>query len=237
MSIHILVRSGLCNRLRVVFSYYKYAITQQKKLIVTWVINPACPQFFDKLFEPINNVTFTNHKFPDDYYTYIGCLSHPEFNEHKMFLYDGLVPKSHILNKIKNILTKLKDNFVAVHIRRTDITPDLKLKHKPYTSDLAFQQFVNENLKHDFKNLYIATDNKETYDKFKIMYPKHVVLPYHTVVRNQHNHKRFRHTRVEDAVVDLFVCSAATNFKGTFFSSFSETICQFRKHRNLPYNI
>lgn len=37
---------GLCNKLRVIFSYYKKAINENKKLIIIWIADRDCPGFF-----------------------------------------------------------------------------------------------------------------------------------------------------------------------------------------------
>ena len=67
----------------------------------------------------------------------------------------------------------LENNYIAVHIRRTDF------HFKPFIPDTFFITFINEHLKNH--NLYIATDNKDSYDVFKEIYNDRVKCNYHTI--------------------------------------------------------
>jgi len=114
----------------------------------------------------------------------------------------------------------LNNNYIAVHIRRTDhINP--ARKKKAYTNDDLFINFINENL--NDSNLYIATDNKETYDNFKNKYNNKVKFEYHETFNN------LRHTTLKDSIIDLFMCVYAQKFIGTSYSSFSDLITNLRK--------
>ena len=58
-------------------------------------------------------------------------------------------------------------NYISAHIRRTDHI-NLAKKHNCYTDDDEFINFLDKSN----KNIYIATDNETTYNKFKQKYPK-----------------------------------------------------------------
>ena len=47
---------GLCNYLRVIFSYYQYAQKINKKLVVIWTVTRFCNGFFLDYFEPVENI-------------------------------------------------------------------------------------------------------------------------------------------------------------------------------------
>ena len=55
---YITVRAlyGLNNRIQVLLSYLYFARLQDKKLKIVWITNEYCPDRFDNLFYPINNV-------------------------------------------------------------------------------------------------------------------------------------------------------------------------------------
>ena len=119
----------------------------------------------------------------------------------------------------------MANNYIAVHIRRTDHA-DLAKKHNTYTSDIDFFTFIDAC--QSTKNLYIATDNKHTYDEFEQKYNTIVNLPYHEVVCGG-----FRETSLRDAVIDLFMCVRAHSFKGSGYSSFSDLIDSLRLIPNI----
>ena len=208
---------GLCNYLRVVFSYYKLAQIKKTKLIVLWIITPECNGYFLDYFKPIENIEFIQfiqyqkkYKIHEIYYIgYNSCPNYtPEYNKLELLqpLKNEIIKKSNILD----------NDYIAVHIRRTDHIYSAK-KNNCFTSDENFINFI-DNIKHN--NLYVATDNKDTYDKFKIKY--NVKLDYHNT-RNC-----IRQTSLKDAIIDLYMCIYAKEFKGSGWSSFSELIYKIR---------
>jgi hypothetical protein len=90
-----------------------------------------------------------------------------------------------------------------------------------------FEQIYDKTiLLEDFKsikNLYIATDNKDTYNIFKNRYTNKIKINYTNEVYNS-----LRHTSIKDAIIDLYMCVYSNNFKGSGWSSFTETIEQLR---------
>ena len=79
--------NGLCNYLRVIFSYYHYAKIQKKKLQVFWHITKNCVGYFEDYFEKINDIEFIKC---DEYYdTKLPEICEPlnDYRPEKMFVY------------------------------------------------------------------------------------------------------------------------------------------------------
>ena len=228
-NIVIEAKSGLCNRLRVVFSHYQYARSVNSKLTVIWVKNSACPGCFLDYFEPVENIEFVS-KPPKKKIYYSGNGCHPKYNPGccgqgkitcKMYLYGKLELLPDLKKTIAEKKSLLEDRYVAVHIRRTDHVRLAKRK-STYTADKEFLNFIDKN---KTRNLYIATDNKKTYDQLFSKYGKLVKFKYHSTTGD------LRETTLRDAIVDLYMCTYADQFMGTTYSSFTETIHQMRKFK------
>lgn len=203
-------RGGLCNYLRVIFSFYNYAKSKNLLLIVIWKKTGLCNGFFLDYFKPIKNIIFLRKNNGKKIF-YQGNCGYPGFMPDYKEL--ELLPYfQEIINRKKDLL---ENNYIAVHIRRTDHIK-LAKKNKNFTSDNEFINFINE--KKEIKNLYIATDNPNTYLDFKNKYPEKVKFNYHNIK------KGLRKTSLGDAVIDLFMCINSNEFKGSGYSSFSALI-------------
>jgi hypothetical protein len=210
---------GLCNKLRVIFSYNDFAIYNNKKLIVIWKIEKNCPGLFLNYFEPINNITFMENNTNNLKIDYKGCSINNDYPPN----YKKLKLLPYMIQIIKNKINLLGNNYIAVHIRRTDHI-ELAKKNNKYTTDDDFFDFIEKNKKDN--NIYIATDNKITYDIFKNKYNNIIKLSYHVEINS------LRETSLEDSIIDLFMCIYSSNFKGSGWSSFSDLIYNFRKILN-----
>ena len=214
---------GLNNRLRVLFSYYKYAQLLNKKLIMIWESNYNCPGYFYDYFKPLKNVEFykNNNNFKIDY---VSSKWNEIFHPYKMYIYKDLHLKPNLEKIIKNKKDKI-GNYIAIHVRRTDHTNNFNedIKQK-LTTDKEFIDFINQNKNY---KIYLATDNKDTQDfyinkfKNKIVYNKKIIKT-----------SDFRQTSLKDAIIDMYMCINANKFKGSYYSSFSGFINQNRKHLN-----
>ena len=218
--ITICPQGGLCNYLRVVFSYYEYARQNNIELNVIWISTPECPGFFLDYFEPVPHINFINFKLEDQI---------PNINCHYIgFSIKGGYPPKYENLKLKTslkkcILTKvdiLNKNYISVHIRRTDHIMGAK-KNNCYTDDEEFIKFLNSSN----KNIYIATDNEITYNKFKSLYNGRIKFNYHKT-----NNNKVRHTSLHDAIIDMYMCVYSDNHKGSGYSSFSDLISTLRKN-------
>lgn len=216
--------SGLNNRLRVLFSYYKYAQLLNKKLIIIWKSNDKCPGYFLDYFKSLKNVQFyenNNNNFKIDY---VGYNWNEKFNPYKIYIFQDLQLKPNLEKIIKNKMKKMK-KYIAIHVRRTDHTNNYNEDIKQLlTTDKEFIDFINQNKNY---KVYLATDNKDTQDfyinkfKNKIVYNKKIVKT-----------SDLRQTSLKDSIIDMYMCINAEKFKGSYRSSFSGFINQNRKHLN-----
>ncbi len=119
--------------------------------------------------------------------------------------------------KIEDKKRILGDNYISVHVRRTDHV-ELAKKHEQYTSDETFYDFID---KFDSNmNIYIATDDEKTYYKFKEKYSNRIKFNF----PEKNNKHSLRQTSLEDAIIDMYVCSFSKYYMGTKRSSFSRVI-------------
>mgnify|MGYP006118721935 FL=1 len=201
---------GLCNYLRVVFSYYEYARSINSELNVIWIKTANCPGYFLDYFEPIPYVNFKNSSENDVKIDYHG------YSEAKNFKpkYDKLKLKPYLKKIVFDKLDILNRNYISVHIRRTDHI-NLAKKNNCYTDDGEFINFIDKS----YKDIYIATDNKITYYKFKKKYPNRIKFDYHKTTNNS-----LRETSLQDSIIDIYMCVYSDDFMGSGWSSFSDLI-------------
>jgi len=218
--ITVFAKNGLNNKLQVVLSYLYKAHLENKKLLVYWIVDDECPDIFDNLFEPIKNVTFIYNKSEDesifDYITYLKYNNDNTYIDKKY--YQFLKPKLNIQTKINEWVLKLNNKFIACHIRRTDLHKYHNNKdwwYKPKT-DNEYINFINQY--DNTYNIFLAADDVETQDTFKDIYGNRVF--FKPIIKSNN----LRQTSLEDAVIDMFVCSKSIDFLGTHGSSFSDTI-------------
>jgi len=223
MSIVILPTGGLSNMLRVTFSYYMKALSENKKLIVIWIPTDACPGYFIQFFNIPYKMeiisVFDEHKISQiSSIEYNGCFVHPNFNFPSM--YNNLSPNTNIFTQVQNNITLLENRYIAVHIRRTDHIAMAKSENQ-FTSDVEFIHFLDT---YPDYNIYLATDNRQTQDIFHNKY-KHRIKTIKFINPLQ---RQLRHTTLEDAIIDIYTCFNATIFKGSGYSSFTDLINDLR---------
>jgi len=114
----------------------------------------------------------------------------------------------------------LNKNYISVHIRRTDHIQLAKYNNR-YTDDEEFINFLDKS--DNNKNIYIATDNKITYNKFKKKYQNRIKIDYHKT-----NNNSLRKTSLQDAIIDIYICVYSDDFMGSGWSSFSRVIKSLR---------
>jgi hypothetical protein len=145
------------------------------------------------------------------------CFSHPAttindgeqiasfYGETFFFLFK---PLPHIQAKIDAIKVQLGGSYISVHLRRTDMNQN-------FADDLGAIEWAKQ---YDLP-VYVASDNEASLNTMKEYLGDRV-----------HSHSTYihpnalRHTSMEDAVVDLWVCFDAVHFHGTQGSSFSDLI-------------
>lgn len=210
---------GLSNMLRVVFSYVKLCRRDNQKLIVIWKNSNDCPGLFLDYFEPIHGVTFIENNSENLNITYTGFDPHPEFNPYFMFIYSELKLTKKMAEIVSNKVLQLDNDFIAIQVRRTDHVK-YALKCHNFTTDDEFCKFIESNPK---GNLFITSDNEESYNYFKSKYSNRVKIGYPA-----NDSKKKRHTSLKDAIIDMFVCVHARIIKTSGASSFGYTIQQLR---------
>ncbi len=214
----IKTHGGLCNRLRCVFSFYQLSLELKKKLYVIWTPQYDCPGFFLDYFYPIDNIEFVKKNVRKYKITNKEDWCE-KYSPYKMFVYEKLKPLLHIQKIIDRNIKLLNNDYVAVHIRRTDHVRYNK-KRRRYTTDEDFISFIEQNQN---KNLYIATDNFNTQKQFYDRYKKNIKVLNFISPNGQ-----YRQTSLKIAIIDLYLCIHATIFKGSGYSSYSSLIFQFR---------
>jgi hypothetical protein len=213
-------RSGLGNKLRVVFSYWEHAKVNNKNLIVIWKESDECPGFFLDFFEPVNGITFLRENSENLKLDYRGNEWHSDFNPYEKFIYSDLNLQSRLQDRVNKTVNELEE-FIAIQVRRTDHEKLAKEKNK-FTTDEDFCKFIDNNPR---GNLFITADNKKSFDFFRERYPDRVKIDY-----PKNDPTKLRHTSLEDSIIDMFICTHATAFKRSDWSSFGGTILQLRMH-------
>jgi hypothetical protein len=206
---------GLCNRLRVIFSY----LQTYSELSIYWPVDDKiCLTHFLDVFNPIENIRFLENEIKKyDYCGYSPICSLENFK----LQYLKLNPKKDILDKIQTILSQLGSDFNACHIRRTDHTR-IAINKKLYTTDLEYILFIRNSP----NKVFVATDNLLTQFQLKKIFGNKVII------NNSLFKGKLRNSSLADAFIDIVICSMAKNFKGSGYSSFTDTINIFK---NIKY--
>ena len=150
MYITIVPTGGLCNKLRVIFTYYMFAKAQNKLLYVIWEEDEECPGYFLDYFEQVDGIIFDKTNSRKLNIDYKGAQRKAKYFPN----YENLKLNQYLKEKITSRIELLNNNYIAVHIRRTDHTELAKGKGI-YTSDETFFKFIDEDKQ--ACNLYIAT--------------------------------------------------------------------------------
>lgn len=208
----IIPTEGLCNRLRVILSY----LEKYSKLEVFWnKDDKICFTHFLDVFHPIENINFLE-TFPKTF-TYQGFSSISPIENYKL-KYRLLKPKEEIIHRLKTFLTILGNDFNACHIRRTDHTR-IAIRRKLLTTDLEYVKFISNSP----NKVYIATDNIFTQQQLKKIFGDKIVI------NDGLFSGKLRNSSLEDAFIDIVICSLAKDFKGSGYSSFTDTIQIFKE--------
>jgi len=218
--ITVVARGGLNNRIRVMLSYLYKANIEEKKLRVIWIKDIECPDEYNNLFEPLENAKIINYRDEDiDFETWTN-----ENTEYVAKKYPKLLtPIPKIKEVIDNYKKLLNYNYIAVHIRRTDIVMHTGQPwYKPKTNK-EYMEFIDLHSTDPNMKIYVATDNKNTQDIFIKKYGDRVIY------KKIRPSRQLRQTSIEDAVADMYVCVGATYFLGTIGSSFTDSIIYMRE--------
>jgi hypothetical protein len=136
---------GLCNYLRVIFSWLATARATGDKLTVVWEKTASCNGYFEEIFEPVKDLTVVH--WTTKPLNYEGCMPCGDYS-----LVKELVPKRQ-LHIIKWP--------VAIHVRGTDFgEPDLA----PFFRFIEEQEFA----------VYLATDDNVIQRQLLDKYPNKI---------------------------------------------------------------
>ena len=113
------------------------------------------------------------------------------------------------------------NKFIAIQIRRTDMNK----KKKHYLSDEKYIEFLNKYPKH---NVYIATDNFETQNKFYNLFKDRIKI-IKLIEKQKKYIKCKRQTSIEDVIIDIYMCVGAEYFLGSSYSSVTTLIKELKK--------
>lgn len=204
---------GLCNRLRVIFSYIILSEKESKILEVIWKENESCNGKFLDFFEEIPGVIFKGGNGGEIPF-YKGCYPLSTID------YKNLKLKNNIIDKVENRMDLLKRNYISAHIRRTDHVV-LSKSRGLFMTDELFIDFFNKS----DDMIFLSTDNPETQTKFKKIYKDRLIL--FNDIKKVNN---LRMTTLEESILDIYTCIGSSDFLATKYSSFSDFITQMRKN-------
>ena len=234
MSFHLHPVGGLCNRLRAMLSY----LAAYEDLVVYWDDEV---RHFLHMFEPMTGVRFAERPIDGLVDWGIASGAPEDWRKH----YASLRPLPHLRKRIDASIAAMSktydvgDNsftarsYIAIHVRRTDMTRLVQQTGaSPLPTDDEFAQWI-QRWAHELP-IWLATDNGETQQRYltdpRFAYPSGnsrvrflAPMPGNEVLDDAEHHA-FNGPQ-EDAVVDLYVCAAATEFMGSgSFGTFSGTI-------------
>lgn len=209
---------GLCNRVQAILSWRavhgSVAIAWEKDVAISGA------HFLD-VFEPIDGVQFIDGGAPDAWDVHSEAPATWEQS------YALLVPKPLLRARI-NALRWTLGRYIAVHIRRTDMTELLARDGQRVIPDSDFIRWIAAR---PDPPVFVATDNGETQRTLKEAFPlRHLFFSTSLdgsatqSILDQH-----RNGALSDAVVDLFCAGYSAEFMGTHYSSFSKTIERLRR--------
>lgn len=210
----IVPNAGLCNRLRVLFSWLRVAEQTDCELDVFWVEDHFCNGKFLDYFEEIDRVNFVEER--PEKIDYEGYGTHPDVR-HTASIYEKLIPKREILEELEEICSR-HERYNSMHIRRTDHVR-IANEDSCFVPDDVFYKFAIESK----LPVYLSCDNRDTQEKFMGYFDNVFV---HKMIEKSNE---TRQTSLKDAIVDIFACVDGEEFQGTYYSSFSDIIYVLKK--------
>ncbi len=219
-SVRLHAVGGLCNRASAILGYR----SMHGPIDVLWASDEYVSHArFSDVFDPLEGVTF----YDEGEYTVQDYAPPADVSPGWERAYTDLRPVEAIANAIAVHREALGDNYVAIHVRRTDMVPLAEWLDLSLTTDEQFREFVD---RHAPLPVYLATDNGETQRRFVGDPRVRINVPLDGVEIHEGG-DHHRNGSLADAVIDMFVCAGATHFLGAGFGTFSHTIELLRKLR------
>lgn len=219
--LRVCVMGGLCNRLRSILSWRSACGGEVE---VLWARSEGiCRARFTDVFEPLAGVTFTDigdgpaqdYAGPCDVPPTCGLApdAKPDWTES----YRELRPQPHVMARVAEIKAQMAGSpYYAIHARRTDHVEHAK-RFGHFTSNDELAGWLLGMPRH--LPLYLATDCPKTLSWFQDRF----VTRWNVEPKAVRGYD-VRAQSLSDAVVDMWMCMGAREFRGSWFSSFSETI-------------
>lgn len=213
---------GLCNRVQATFAY----LSVHGEIDVFW--DHAIPHWRET-FVDVPGVRFIedgSHVNARDH----GIPAEAPHDWRK--LYATLKPLPSIAERVAAFQESLNRDYIAIHVRRTDLTPLAARVGSIQTTDEEYHAFMAS---HPGKRCWIAADNYESQAKFGAFDNpmRHIgaVLAGKETVRDEGDHPV--NGGPVDAVVDLLMCVGATHWLGCGqLGTFTGTISILRSLAN-----
>lgn len=209
---------GTFNRIQAILSYR----ATHGPLTAVW--ESDVPHFLET-FEPLEGVTFTTTRMPGDVVDY-GIPTDAPADWRKA--YAELRPIASIQERVDTFRQTL-GHYLAIHVRRTDMTPLARKIGAPHPSDMEYIEWLALRAP---SPVWVATDNGETQRKYELLLGSRfrsgcVLDGYETHTETDHT----VHGNIVDAVVDFFMCVHASDCMVQGFGTFSGTIAILRGMR------
>lgn len=207
---------GMFNRTQAILSYR----AAHGPLLVHWTAD--VPHFLE-VFEPLEGVTFHEQYDHTDKFDYGIAEGAPE---RWRDAYAELRPIASIRERVAAFRATL-GTYLAIHVRRTDMTPLAIRIGCPPPSDEEYLAWVYRRREDISVNapVWVATDNGESQRKFEgwlgTRFRSGCVLDGKEVHAID-EHKVYG--RIEDAIVDMWMCRHACEAMTQDFGTFSGTI-------------
>ena len=224
MDLVVTSSSGIGNRLRVMFSFVHlcYKNYNINNLHFIWEKNRECNGFFEDCFEsPQLNWIHVNKT----YSSFVDIKTNFHISDKIPSWVPFVFPFSDaVKQKAYEIINTIGDDFLGIHLRKTDRKEsDKVMQYKAPFLQMNDDDYFLKIPDNTNKPIYLPTDNIETQRKFQKKFGERCYIN-----KNIQDTKELRKSELFDAAVDMFICSEASEFYGSFRSSFSEIVKAFR---------
>lgn len=206
---------------------------------VEWKPSMHCPGTYHEVLQTIDNLIIHDDRYePEEGWR-------TSLRMDKTHGWRQLVELLHVPDTIETNMkpfhTQCGGNYVAVHVRRTDLDDKKVANNEPVVSDRHYMDFVDKHVDEQPDTwLYVATDNRVTHEKFVNVYQDRVLnKTYHEPLQlrtrrgdawKDSTKFRKRHTSLHDSMLDWIMCVTAKDFLGTSASTFTGVAMAARSH-------
>lgn len=222
----VIPMGGIGNRLRVILSYRAL----YGEIEVLWARSTGvCRGSFLDVFEPLSGVTFTDMgdglaqdlpQFADR----VGPVSSASFVAPPSWPlgYMQLRPRHDLMQSVHHLQEQIGGPYAAIHARHSDHDENAARFGHVTTNEELLAWYRSA---YDHSPLFLASECKKTQEWFRERVPGvRIGVPWPKQVHGYDE----RPGTLADAVVDMWMCRDATFFRGTWISSFSETVALMR---------